>query len=82
MSSFEDLTDTDLDDDGSGVGSVFFPLQPCKRKVRDPVAGEEDCVELGGFRGVKALNKAVAVLGEFLFFWILELKVWCFGLWG
>lgn len=64
MSTFEDLTETDLDDDGSGVGSVFFPLQPCKRKVRDSVAGEEDCVELGGFRGVKALNKAVAVLED------------------
>jgi hypothetical protein len=59
------LNDIDLDDDESRVvGSVFLPLQRCKRKVRDPVLGDENCVELGGFRGAKASNKAVAVLGE------------------
>lgn len=60
------MNDIDLDDDESGVvGSVFLPLQRCKRKVRDPVVGDEDCIELGGFRGIKASNKAVAFLGEF-----------------
>ena len=69
LASFEDLNDTDLDDGGldSGVGSVFLPLQRCnKRKVQDLVVADEDCDELGGFRGIKASNKAVAVLGEFL----------------
>ena len=67
LSSFEDLNDTDLDDGGldSGVGSVFLPLQRCKRMVQDLVVVDEDCDELGGFRGIKASNKAVAVLGEF-----------------
>ncbi|KAE7995406.1 hypothetical protein FH972_000209 [Carpinus fangiana] len=65
VSSFDDLNDIDLDDDESRVvGSVFLPLQRCKRKVRDPVLGDENCVELGGFRGAKASNKAVAVLEE------------------
>ncbi|XP_042943073.1 tyrosyl-DNA phosphodiesterase 2 [Carya illinoinensis] len=64
VSRFEDLNDTDLDDDESGVGSVFLPLQRCKRKLRDPVADDEDCVELGGFRGARASSKAVAVLED------------------
>lgn len=57
LSSFEDLNDTSLDGDlDSSVGSVFLPLRPCKRKIRDPVDAAEDCVELGGFRGVKSSN--------------------------
>uniref|UniRef100_A0A2N9I6D7 RanBP2-type domain-containing protein n=1 Tax=Fagus sylvatica TaxID=28930 RepID=A0A2N9I6D7_FAGSY len=70
LSSFEDLNDTDLDDVGldSGVGSVFLPLQRCnKRKVQDLVVADEDCDELGGFRGIKASNKAVAVLEMWFF---------------
>ena len=58
----------DVDDEGldSGVGSVFLPLQRCnKRKARDPVVVDEDSAEFGGFRGIKASNKAEAVLGEF-----------------
>lgn len=65
LSSFEDLNDTEVDGGlDSGVGSVFLPLRPCKRKVRDPVGDDEDCVELGGLGGVKASNKAVAVLED------------------
>ncbi|KAF3962164.1 hypothetical protein CMV_013289 [Castanea mollissima] len=65
MSSFEDLKEIDVDDEGldSGVGLVFLTLQRCnKRKVRDPVVVDEDFVEFGGFRGIKASNKAEAVL--------------------
>ena len=68
LSSFEDLKEIDVDDEGldSGVGSVFLPLQRCnKRKARDPVVVDEDSAEFGGFRGIKASNKAEAVLGEF-----------------
>lgn len=55
MSSFEDLRDTS---DGGGldssVGSVFFPLQRCKRKRGDQVDGVgEDCVEVGRIGGAK-----------------------------
>ncbi|XP_030533376.2 uncharacterized protein LOC115742952 [Rhodamnia argentea] len=51
MSSFEDLRDTS-DGLDSSVGSVFFPLRRCKRKMGDQVAGVgEDCVEVGGIDG-------------------------------
>ncbi|CAK7351375.1 unnamed protein product [Dovyalis caffra] len=54
LSSLEDLTDTSgLDGDvDSSVGSVFMPLRPCKRKVRESFDGDQE----GGFRGVKSLN--------------------------
>ncbi|KAL0005787.1 hypothetical protein SO802_013348 [Lithocarpus litseifolius] len=63
LSSFEDLKDIDVDDEGldSGVGSVFLPLQCCnKRKVRDPVVVLLNLVGLEGSR-----LKAEALLGEF-----------------
>ena len=48
------------------MGPVFLPLERCnKRKVRDPIVVDEDSVEFGGFRGIKASNKAKVVLGEF-----------------
>ena len=67
LSSFEDLKDTSLDGEAdSSVGSVFLPLKPCsKRKMMDPNVGNEDCVELSSFRGIKASNKAVVVMSEF-----------------
>ena len=47
------------------MGPVFLPLERCnKRKVRDPIVVDEDSVEFGGFRGIKASNKAEAVLCE------------------
>ncbi|XP_050288503.1 uncharacterized protein LOC126727078 [Quercus robur] len=67
LSSFEDLKEIDVEDEGldSGVGSVFLPLQRCnKRKAGDPVVVDEDSAEFGGFRGIKASNKAEAVLEE------------------
>ena len=68
LSSFKDLKEIDVDDKGLdyGVGLVFLPLQHCnKRKVWDPVVVDEDSVEFGGFKGIKASNKAKALLGEF-----------------
>ncbi|KAA3478545.1 Tyrosyl-DNA phosphodiesterase 2 [Gossypium australe] len=63
LSSFDDLKVTDFNDEAdSSVGSVFLPLKPCnKRKIREPNLGNEDCIELGGFRGIKASNKAVQI---------------------
>ena len=68
LSSLEDLKEIDVDDEGldSRVGSIFYPLQRCnKTKVRDPDVVDEDSAEFGLFRGIKASNKAEAVLGEF-----------------
>ena len=62
------MKEIDVDDEGlnSRVGLIFLPLQRCnKRKVQDPIVVDEDFAEFGGFRGIKASNKAVAVLGEF-----------------
>nr|POF23694.1 hypothetical protein CFP56_71503 [Quercus suber] len=67
LSNFEDLKEIDVNNEGlnSGVGSVFLPLRRCnKRKVRDPVVVDEDFAEFGGFRGIKASDKAEAMLGE------------------
>ncbi|KAG4143793.1 hypothetical protein ERO13_D06G214000v2 [Gossypium hirsutum] len=63
LSSFDDLKVTNFNDEAdSSVGSVFLPLKPCnKRKIREPNLGNEDCIELGGFRGIKASNKAVQI---------------------
>ncbi|KAJ7967710.1 tyrosyl-DNA phosphodiesterase 2 [Quillaja saponaria] len=62
LSSFQDLNDTQCDGDlDSSVGSVFLPLRSCKRKVRDPIQIDDDCVQLGAFRGVQASNKAINV---------------------
>ena len=33
--------------------------------MQDPVVVDEDSVEFGGFKGIKASNKAKALLGEF-----------------
>lgn len=63
MSRFEDLNNTDLDNDEFGVSYIFFPLQSCKRKLWNLVADNNDCIEVGGFRGAKALSKVVAMLG-------------------
>ncbi|KAG8490171.1 hypothetical protein CXB51_015449 [Gossypium anomalum] len=66
LSSFDDLKVTNFNDEAdSSVGSVFLPLKPCnKRKIREPNLGNEDCIELGGFRGIKASNKAVQIEGS------------------
>ncbi|XVE87766.1 hypothetical protein DITRI_Ditri19aG0014100 [Diplodiscus trichospermus] len=63
LSSFEDLKDISLDVEAdSSVGSVFLPLKPCgKRKMMETNVGNEDCVELGSFRSIKASNKAMAI---------------------
>ncbi|KAB2026853.1 hypothetical protein ES319_D06G249500v1 [Gossypium barbadense] len=63
LSSFDDLKVTNFNDEAdSSVGSVFLPLKPCnKRKIREPNLGNEDCIELGGVRGIKASNKAVQI---------------------
>nr|POF01501.1 hypothetical protein CFP56_45302 [Quercus suber] len=68
LSNFEDLKEIDVDDKGldSRVGPIFLPLQHCnKRKVWDLVVVDEDFIEFGGFRGIKASNRVEAVLGEF-----------------
>ncbi|KAL4366633.1 hypothetical protein GQ457_05G034160 [Hibiscus cannabinus] len=63
LSSLDDLKVNE--DSDSSVGSVFLPLKPCnKRKIMEPNLGIEDCVELGGFRGIKASNKAVQIKGS------------------
>ncbi|KAJ8761821.1 hypothetical protein K2173_004670 [Erythroxylum novogranatense] len=65
LSNFKDLND--IGDDGdldSSIGSVFLPLRPCKRKVRDPVDGDRACAEFGDFRGVKASPKVVSLKGS------------------
>ena len=55
-----------MDELDSSVGSVFLPLQACKRKSREsPIEIADDGFEPGGFRGVKAANKAVVSSGEF-----------------
>uniref|UniRef100_A0A803RCG2 RanBP2-type domain-containing protein n=1 Tax=Cannabis sativa TaxID=3483 RepID=A0A803RCG2_CANSA len=48
FSSFEDLNDTGPDSElDSSVGSVFLPLQPCKRmKISEPVGVEPDSAKL------------------------------------
>ncbi|XP_059624268.1 uncharacterized protein LOC132267196 [Cornus florida] len=77
-SSLTSLEDDELDD--PCVGSVFLPLQPCKRKIREqqiePVDDTkrknreqqievvDDIVELSGFRDIKSSNKAVKLSGE------------------
>ncbi|KAK3433448.1 hypothetical protein EUGRSUZ_D01342 [Eucalyptus grandis] len=58
MSSFEDLRDTSDSGGGGGgdssVGSVFYPLQRCKRKRGDQGAGVgEDRVEVGRIGGAE-----------------------------
>lgn len=52
----------DVGEADSSVGSVFLPLKACsssKRKTMEPNVGNEDCIQLGSFRGIKASNKAV-----------------------
>lgn len=71
LSSFKDLIEISVDEDAdSSVGSVFFPLQPCKKRKLDdpfPVVGNSDSAELGAFRDIKASGKAVAEMGLFSF---------------
>ncbi|XVF40708.1 hypothetical protein PTKIN_Ptkin01aG0136600 [Pterospermum kingtungense] len=63
LSNFDDLKDINLDAEAdSSVGSVFLPLKACgKRKTEDPVVGNEDCIQLDSFRGIKASNKAAGM---------------------
>ena len=59
------------------MGPVFLPLERCnKRKVRDPIVVDEDSVEFGGFRGIKASDKAEAMLVRFDNLWFE--KVWIY----
>lgn len=63
LSGFEDLNSTSPDDElDASVGSVFLPLQPCKRKKPDSVeiADADPC----GSRGVKTSAATVTVSGE------------------
>lgn len=63
-------------DAGSSVGSVFFPLQPCKKRKLDdpvPVVGHDDFAELGAFRDIKASGKTVAEMG--LFYYCLRISI-------
>lgn len=63
LSGFEDLNSTSPDDElDASVGSVFLPLQPCKRKKPDSV--EIVVAEPCGFRGGKASATTATVLGE------------------
>ncbi|XP_022954436.1 uncharacterized protein LOC111456698 [Cucurbita moschata] len=68
LSSFKDLIDVSEDADAdSSVGSVFFPLQPCKKRKLDdpvPVVGGVNFAELGAFRGVKASTNTIAEMGD------------------
>ncbi|KAL6531557.1 hypothetical protein OROMI_027920 [Orobanche minor] len=72
-STIDVLSDTEVEGNDASVGSVFLPLQKCKRKrVDDPVEDDKDFKEIKGqdpvgvkkdsgkynvFRGVKALEK-------------------------
>lgn len=48
----------------SSVGSVFFPLQRCKRKRGDHVVGVgEDCVEVSGIGGAKDGSEKIDAKG-------------------
>lgn len=58
----------DTSDGGGGldssVGSVFFPLQRCKRKRGDQVASVgEDCVEVGRIGGAEDGSEKVDAKG-------------------
>ncbi|PON82597.1 Endonuclease/exonuclease/phosphatase [Trema orientale] len=63
LSSFEDLNDTGPDSElDPSIGSVFFPLQPCKRlKSSDTVRVDPDSARLSGFQAAKASDKAITV---------------------
>lgn len=69
--------DADLD---SSLGSVFWPLQPCKkRKVPDPVEVDRDSSHLGGFRGVKDSDKVPTVFGAYGYrFGFVGFIIFCF----
>lgn len=63
LSGFEDLNSTSPDDElDASVGSVFLPLQPCKRKKPDSV--EIVVAEPCGFRGGKASATTATVLED------------------
>ncbi|ONI09927.1 hypothetical protein PRUPE_4G019000 [Prunus persica] len=67
LSSFEDLTDTGLDggDLDSSVGSVFLPLQRCKRKrVEDAVEVNQGSSSFNVVREVKSSDKRTSVSGS------------------
>ncbi|TYJ31813.1 hypothetical protein E1A91_A06G226200v1 [Gossypium mustelinum] len=83
LSSFDDLKVTNFNDEAdSSVGSVFLPLKPCnKRKIREPNLGNEDCIELGGFRGIKASNKAVQIEGSNSGSIKASLKILSYNIW-
>ncbi|XP_021821468.1 uncharacterized protein LOC110763043 isoform X2 [Prunus avium] len=77
LSSFEDLTDTGLDsgDLDSSVGSVFLPLQRCKRKrVEDPVEVNQGSSSSNVVREVKASDKLTTVSGSSSFNVVREVK--------
>jgi tyrosyl-DNA phosphodiesterase 2 len=71
ISSFEDLNDADDGYNGeleNQVGSVFLPLQRCKRKrveEEDPVEVAKDSGTLNVFRGVKVTDKKITLSGSF-----------------
>ncbi|KAJ4975366.1 hypothetical protein NE237_000472 [Protea cynaroides] len=65
LSRLEDLDSPDSDDElGSSVGSVFLPLQPCKRKNQDTVEVGDSFSELGDARGAKSSKQEETVLAD------------------
>ncbi|XP_043690116.1 uncharacterized protein LOC122640900 [Telopea speciosissima] len=62
LSRLEDFDSLGSDDElGSEVGSVFLPLQPCKRKNQDTVEIGDSFSELGKFRGEKSSRQSETV---------------------
>ncbi|XP_028762991.1 uncharacterized protein LOC114721337 [Neltuma alba] len=61
LSNFEDLNDPlyegDLD---PSVGSVFFPLRSCKRKITESIQADNDRTESESFRDFKASRKEIS----------------------
>lgn len=81
LSTIEDLNDTGPDADlDSSVGSIFWPLRPCKRtKVEDPIKVDGSFANVGVFQADKRSDNASTVLGtfdssiEFIYFYLLGL---------
>ncbi|XP_054786996.1 uncharacterized protein LOC129293203 isoform X2 [Prosopis cineraria] len=78
LSNFEDLNDTLYDGDlDPSVGSVFFPLRSCKRKVTDSIQIDDDCAGSADFREVKTSRKEINATGKSL----SALKILSYNVW-
>ncbi|KAI9128414.1 hypothetical protein K1719_001407 [Acacia pycnantha] len=83
LSNFEDLNDPlyegDLD---PSVGSVFFPLRSCKRKITDSIHIDGDRAQSGSFRDVKASRKEIQIsAAEDLGKSLSSLKILSYNVW-